>query len=242
MSLTSYRAALPRDIKYIILYLILEHKAFISIYDKCQFSIIKPLYSKIILRYDELIILSIDYGYTMKNNYYGYAMQAKILLATACAAALLTTGCAPKLGGSDYNVANVGDISRSLPGVVISKRVIQIHASDPSKPGIGAGVGAGAGALAGSAVGNGKGNLLAMGIGGVAAAFAGHYVEQSLTHQEGFEYQVRMDKTGEVLAIAQGAEPNIPVGGLVYVVENIRSNGLSALNEGKKGRSRIIPR
>ncbi len=169
-------------------------------------------------------------------------MKAKILLATACAAALMTTGCAPKLGGSDYSVANVGDISRSLPGVVISKRVIQINASDPSQAGVGAGVGAGAGVLAGSTIGQGNGSLLAMGIGGLAGAFAGHFAEQGLTHQEGFEYQVRMERTGEVLTIAQGAEPNIPVGGLVYIVENIRTDGFSAINEGKKGRSRIIPR
>lgn len=169
-------------------------------------------------------------------------MKTKILISTACAAALLTTGCAPKLGGSDYSVANVGDISRSLPGVVISKRVIQINATDPSQPGTGAGVGGVTGALAGSTIGQGNGSLLAMGIGGLAGAFAGHFAEQGLTHQEGFEYQVRMERTGEVLTIGQGAEPNIPVGAPVYIVENMRTDGFSAINEGKKGRSRIIPR
>ena len=169
-------------------------------------------------------------------------MKTKILLSAACIAALITTGCAPKLGGSDYSVANVGDISRSLPGVVLSKRVIQINATDPSKPSTGAGVGGAAGAIAGSTIGQGHGSLLAMGIGGLAGAVGGHFAEQALTHQEGFEYQVRMEQTGEVLTIAQGAEPNIPVGAPVYIVENIRTDGFSAINEGKKGRSRIIPR
>lgn len=169
-------------------------------------------------------------------------MKTKILLLTACATALITTGCAPKLGGSDYNVAEIGDMSRSIPGVVLSKRVIQMHARDPSQPGMGAGAGGVAGALAGSTIGQGNGSVLAMGIGGLAGAFGGHFAEQALTHQEGFEYQVRLEGSKEIRSISQGAEPNIPVGGLVYIVENIRTDGFSAINEGKKGRSRIIPR
>jgi len=159
-------------------------------------------------------------------------MSIKILLSTMCVAALITTGCAPKLGGNDYSVANVGDISNSLPGLVISKRVIQINASDSSQPGVGAIAGAGAGALVGSTIGQGKGGILGMAAGGLAGAFGGHFAEQALTHQEGFEYRVRMEDTGQIKTIAQGAEPNIAVGAPVYIIENTRT----------AGRSRIIPR
>lgn len=159
-------------------------------------------------------------------------MKTKILLSAACIAALITTGCAPKLGGSDYSVANVGDISNSWPGIVISKRVVQINASDPSEPGVGAIAGAGAGSLVGSTIGQGKGSVLGIAAGGLAGAFGGHFAEQAMTHQEGFEYRVRMEDTGAIKTIAQGAEPNIAVGAPVYIVENTRT----------LGRSRIVPR
>lgn len=159
-------------------------------------------------------------------------MNLKLYTAFAViAASLMTSGCAPKLGGSDYSVAGVGEISQTEEGIVVAKRVVQLNASDPSKPGVGAGAGMATGAILGSAAGGSpRGSLVAGAAGGLIGAFAGHAIEQQATHQEGFEYQIRMIKTGEVITVAQGAEPNLGVGQPVYVVKSNRS------------RSRVIPR
>ncbi|MDP2194221.1 MAG: glycine zipper 2TM domain-containing protein, partial [Alphaproteobacteria bacterium] len=128
----------------------------------------------------------------------------KLLISALCAVSLINTGCAPKLGGSDYSVGDVGDVAISTPGVVVGRRVIQINAHDNTNPGAGAGVGAGVGALAGSAFGNGRGQLVGMGLGALAGGVAGHFAEGALKNQEGFEYQVRVEATGEVLTVSQG--------------------------------------
>lgn len=143
--------------------------------------------------------------------------------------AAILTGCAPKLGGSDYDVRGVGEVSKTMPGVILAKRVVKINAADPTQPGIGAGGGAAAGVLGGSMIGQGDGNLLAMGLGALIGGFAGHALEQEATSQEGFEYQVRLEN-GSTIALSQGAEPSLCVGQAVFVIEGI------------KGRSRIVAR
>lgn len=163
----------------------------------------------------------------------------KFLFTALCATALFNTGCAPKLGGSDYNVADVGDVAISTPGIIVGKRVIQIHADNS---GAGAGMGAVGGALLGSTIGGGRGSIVTAGLGGLAGGVAGHFAESALTHQEGFEYNVRVEKTGEVITVSQGAEPNIPVGAPVYIIESKRSDSAQTIHEGKKRRARIIPR
>lgn len=151
----------------------------------------------------------------------------KNFLICAAAAALLAAGCTPKLGGSDYDVKGVGEISRTHFGVIAAKRVVNINAADPTKMGGGAVAGALAGGVGGSMIGQGKGQILGAGLGALAGGFGGHALEQYATSQEGFEYQVRMD-TGETITISQGAEPNLSVGQRVSVIEGI------------KGRSRIV--
>lgn len=148
----------------------------------------------------------------------------------ALSAGVLTTGCAPKLGGNDYSTAAVGEVSRTEEGVILAKRVVNFNATEANQPGVGAAAGGVAGFGLGQAAGGGRGSVATGLIGGLAGAFAGHAAEQGLTHQEGYEYQVKLTKTKEVITIAQGAEPSLNVGQPVYVVKSNR------------GRSRILAR
>jgi outer membrane lipoprotein SlyB len=157
-------------------------------------------------------------------------MKKQICVALLAGASLLVTGCAPKVGGSDYARAGVGEVSETFEGVVLAKRVVQLNGSDPSKPGMGAVAGGVAGGVLGSTIGKGSGNSIATVAGALGGALAGNAIEHSATSQEGFEYQVKITKTQEIISIAQGAEPNLSVNQPVYV---IRSN---------RGNSRVIPR
>ncbi|MBP9753314.1 MAG: hypothetical protein KBD31_05895 [Proteobacteria bacterium] len=152
----------------------------------------------------------------------------KLLVALIAATAFLNTGCAPKVGGSDYNMANVGEVSETFEGIIVSKRVVNISGN---QTGVGAMGGAALGGLAGSNIGGGVRGHAAGAIGGaLVGGLIGHAAEQGVSGQEGFEYSVKILKTGEIITLAQGAEPNLAQGQPCYVV---RSN---------RGHSRVIPR
>ncbi len=145
---------------------------------------------------------------------------------------LMLTSCAPKLGGSDYSIADVGANSTSLRGSITNIRVVNLVATDANKPGVGALAGGVAGGVTGHVVSNG-GPFTTM-AGGLLGAAAGHFAEQALTNQEGFEYTVLLDN-GEVKTIAQGAEPRMAVGQRVIVVLNNKGT------MGQQARSRVVP-
>jgi outer membrane lipoprotein SlyB len=156
----------------------------------------------------------------------------KFFLVALATLPLFMTGCAPKLGGSDYSMADVGTNSTSLRGSIVSVRVINLVATDANKPGLGAAAGAIAGGTTGYVVSN-RGPFTTV-AGGLLGAAAGHFAEQALTNQEGFEYTVQLDN-GEVKTIAQGAEPRMAVGQRVLVVLNNKGVG------GQQARSRVVP-
>ncbi|MCX7338523.1 MAG: hypothetical protein NTX76_04500 [Alphaproteobacteria bacterium] len=151
-------------------------------------------------------------------------------IAALAALSFLATACAPNLGGSDYNTADVGSISTTLRGTVLAAKPVNLHGSDPSKLGAGAAIGGVSGALLGSTLGGGRGSLVTGVLGGLAAGAGGHFLEQKITSQEGTEYQVQLDR-GDVITIAQGAEPKMSVGQRVLVIESRKAGS----------RSRIVP-
>ena len=156
----------------------------------------------------------------------------KVFLLVLATLPLFMTGCAPKLGGSDYSMADVGANSASLRGSIISIRVVNLVATDANKPGIGAGIGAIAGGTTGYVVSNG-GPFTSV-AGGLLGGVAGHFAEQALTNQEGYEYTVQLDNGG-VQTVAQGADPKMSVGQRVIVVLNNKGVG------GQQARSRVSP-
>ncbi len=156
----------------------------------------------------------------------------KIIAVTLLALPLLLTSCAPKLGGNDYAAADIGTNSASLRGSIIAVRVVNLIAKQPNEPGIGAVAGAVAGGVTGNVISNhGPFTTVA---GGLLGAAAGHFAEQALTNQEGFEYTVQLDN-GQIQTIAQGADPKMAVGQRVIVILNNKGVG------GQAARSRVVP-
>lgn len=168
----------------------------------------------------------------------------KLSLITSCLVLLAVSACNPKLGGDDYDVQSVGQISKTLKGVVVATRKIKIRVDNPQEPGVGAGAGAIGGALAGSTIGGGsRMPLISAVAGGIAGGVAGHLIESKLKEQDGIEYQVKLDR-GDLITIAQGAEPKMVVGQRVLVIESdpkLQVGRGGVLVESKATRSRIVP-
>lgn len=155
-------------------------------------------------------------------------MKNLVLATSLITTSLLISGCAPKLGGHDYNVKGVGEVSKTLKGVIIGARSVMINAHNNSQMGAGAAIGGISGALLGSQIGGGRGQILTGVLGGLLGGGAGHLAEGHLQNQEGMEYQVQLHN-GEVITLSQGAEPKMSVGQRILVIESNRD------------RSRIVP-
>jgi len=154
-------------------------------------------------------------------------MKRKLLVAFVSAASLALSACAPKLGGNDYSVRGVGEISQTFKGTVAAARKVMINSSD-GKIGAGALIGGASGGLLGSTLGGGKGSLVTGVLGGLAGGAAGHFLEQKVNEQDGMEYQVQLDR-GDMITISQGADPMLAVGQRVLVIQS------------GKDRSRVVP-
>ena len=160
-------------------------------------------------------------------------------LITLLMAGTLVAGCTPNIGGSDYSVSGVGEMSTTLRGIIVSVRPVKINnkrAEQQGKPGSGAALGGVGGAALGSTIGGGRTahTIGAVGV-GVLGAVAGHLIEQKMGEQEGLEYQVQLDR-GDIITMAQGLEPRLSQGQRVLVVQS-----MSSLNSGGRDRGRVIP-
>ena len=145
----------------------------------------------------------------------------KAFVATAFAIAL--TGCGSEFSGNRYEQSQVGEVSQTTSGVVISLRRVELK---PDTSIAGTALGAAGGALLGSMIGGGKQKLLTGAAGAVAGGVAGNAI--ATRTEDGIEYTVKLDN-GAVVTIAQGASPAISVGQKVYIVHS------------QKGRSRVVP-
>jgi outer membrane lipoprotein SlyB len=127
---------------------------------------------------------------------------------------VVITGCAANINQNAYTASSVGQVNRTVAGVVISARPVTV-ASDG---GTGAAVGAGAGAVAGSGVGgSGRANALGAIGGAVVGGLLGAAVQQSASEQGGMEYVVQTEN-GNLLTVVQGPTPAFGAGAKVLVL------------------------
>lgn len=116
---------------------------------------------------------------------------------------LAATGCANTTDPSTYSAGSVGQVNRSVPGIIISARAVTIN----TNTGTGGAVGGVAGAVAGSSIGGGaRANALGAIGGAVAGALVGSAIEQGGANQPGMEYVVSTSN-GALLTVTQGLEP-----------------------------------
>ena len=147
----------------------------------------------------------------------------KVFLLVISCSLLLLNACAPKLGGNDYEVSGVGEISTTSKGVIMAARTVKLRPDDSHKAGLGTAAGGVSGVLLGSTVGGGhKMPLVAAVVGGLAGGAAGHAIEGKLTEQDGTEYQIKLEN-GKLITLAQGSEPKLVVGQKVLVIESNRA-------------------
>ena len=126
----------------------------------------------------------------------------------------LSTACVPDVRPETYSIGSVGQVNRSVSGVIISARGVTI---DGSRGG-GAAAGAAIGAIAGSQVGGGDAASAAAAIGGlVVGTIAGAASERKLSGQLGMEYVVETSN-GNLMTIVQGAHPAFTTGQKVLVL------------------------
>ncbi len=143
----------------------------------------------------------------------------------------LLASCAPKIGGNDYSIRGVGEVSQSFSGVIVSAKPITVQGKPTEQQGqlgTGAIAGAGVGGIAGSLIGKGKTPWITGALGALAGGTAGHLIEQKASEQQGMLYDVKLDQGGTV-SVSQGLEPLLSVGQRVKVIHSA------------KDRSRILP-
>lgn len=137
-------------------------------------------------------------------------MRALVLLMLA----LGIVGCTPNVRPDSYSIGNVGQVNRSVGGVVVSARQVHI---DGSRGG-GATAGGAVGAVAGSQIGGSDAANAVGAIGGlVVGAIAGAAAERNVSSQTGMEYVVET-VNGNLMTVVQGAEPAFAPGMRVLVL------------------------
>jgi outer membrane lipoprotein SlyB len=135
--------------------------------------------------------------------------------------ACFLSGCADRYSGDVYQGGSVGEVSKTVRGVIIDKRKIVI--SEASK-GLneGAAIGGVTGGLLGSTVGQGRGSLVAGVLGALAGGAAGQMTSDSLQSQDGFEYQIELMQTSTMNVPVHNTHHNHGNGRNVTVV-NVQS-------------------
>ncbi|WP_180283046.1 hypothetical protein [Azospirillum oleiclasticum] len=133
---------------------------------------------------------------------------------------LMAAACAPNISPDSYAVGSVGQVNRTVRGVIISARPVAIGGT---QSGLGAGAGAVAGGAAGSMIGgNVQTNIIGAVGGAVVGGIAGAMIEESATRQTGIEYVVQTEN-GALLTVVQGSTPALSVKDRVLVIYGSRS-------------------
>lgn len=135
-------------------------------------------------------------------------------LIVACATILAMMGCTTNISPQAYSVGSVGQVNRTVSGIVISVRMVDITGTSR----IGGGAGTAAGAVIGSGSGDSsRGNVVGAIGGAVIGGIAGAAIEANATKQKGVEYVVETDNRN-LMTIVQGADTVFEVGEKVLVL------------------------
>ncbi len=137
--------------------------------------------------------------------------------------AVLLAGCGSDFSGNRYEQSQVGEVSQTSKGVVISQRRVELK---PDSSTAGTALGAVGGGLLGSMFGGGNAKILTTTAGAVAGGVAGNAI--ATRAQDGIEYTVKLEN-GAIVTIAQDPTPAIANGQKVYIIHS------------QRGRSRIVP-
>lgn len=139
-------------------------------------------------------------------------LSTSILIAAFTLAAY---GCASNISPQTYSVGSVGQVNRTVSGIIISARQVDIAGSAS----VGAGAGTATGAVVGSAAGgnNSRGNIVGAIGGAIIGGIAGAAIEANATKQKGIEYVVETEN-GHLMTVVQGLDLTFNPGQKVLVL------------------------
>lgn len=115
-------------------------------------------------------------------------------------------GCSSNPYGDSYGVADTRTIQQVRYGVVMKTEPVTIEGEGQA---VGAIAGAAVGGILGSKIGGGSGSDIAAIGGGVLGGYAGSKAAEGVTRRNGVNLTIKMDDTGETIAIVQEANPNM---------------------------------
>nr|WP_086938725.1 glycine zipper 2TM domain-containing protein [Thaumasiovibrio occultus] len=137
-----------------------------------------------------------------------------LMLPLACFALY---GCANNPYGDSYGVADTRTIQEVRYGVILQAEPVTIEGEGQA---IGALAGAAIGGILGSKIGGGSGSDIAAIGGGVLGGYAGTQAAEGITRRNGVNLTIKLDDTGETIAIVQEANPNM----IFQVGQRVRIN------------------
>lgn len=145
-------------------------------------------------------------------------MNKKIsFLIIACLSAMLVS-CAQNVSPNTYGASEVGVTSKVIPGVIVSKREVDIDAHTSAGGAAGAAAGAAAGGVAGATMGSSLSTGLIGAIGGaVVGGVAGNAIDKAVNHHKGYEYIIKL-KDGSTVSVAQAHDVQLAVKQHVLVI------------------------
>lgn len=132
-------------------------------------------------------------------------MKRWIALALVVVSSLALTGCPASLRGDTYSRGEVLQTQRVRYATIEALRPVRIEGT---KSPVGSAAGAIVGGIAGSKIGKGRGSQIGAVLGSVAGGLAGSAAEELMTRSDGAEITVRVEGSGDVLAVVQAVGPN----------------------------------
>lgn len=120
-----------------------------------------------------------------------------MLVISAC---LLLSACVTGLQGDTYSQSDARKVQKVQYATVEDIRMVVIEGK---QSGVGAVAGGVVGGIAGNSVGGGSGSSIASVAGALAGGVLGNKAEEASSRKQGIELVVRLDGSGETIAVVQ---------------------------------------
>ncbi|UIP27060.1 glycine zipper 2TM domain-containing protein [Photobacterium sp. TLY01] len=119
---------------------------------------------------------------------------------------LAVSGCARNPYGDTYGRSQAQQIQQVKYGTIIQIDPVTLEGEQNV---VGTIAGAAVGGILGSKIGGGSGSDIAAIGGGLLGGYAGSKASQNLSESNGVNLTIKLDDTGETIAIVQAADPNM---------------------------------
>ena len=127
----------------------------------------------------------------------------KLLLLASAVLIMPIAACTSDISTSHYSTSNVGSVSQTMGGTVVSVRQVSVSSEDNNA---GTLIGGALGGIGGSSIGGGSTAHALGAVGGaVIGGIAGNAAQRGLSSQQAYEYVVRLDN-GNMVTIVQGTD------------------------------------